>query len=181
MSDEIEDPASEEPVEQPVDPVQLQFLLQRMRDQQNLALGSIAAAVAALVGAALWAGITLGTGYRIGFMAIGIGLLVGFAVRVFGKGIDRAFGIVGAVFSLLGCAAGNLLAICGLLAAQQNLPLQDVLGHLDAELTGQLMWAAFSPMDLIFYGIAVSEGYRLSFHRLSPEELAVLRPGGEQA
>ena len=181
MSEETRDPASAEPIEQPLDPMQLQFLLQGLRDHQNLPLGILAAAVAALVGAALWAGITLAISYQIGIMAIGVGLLVAFAVRVFGKGIDRVFGIVGAVFSLLGCAAGNLLALCSIIATQQDLPLQDVLGHLDPELVGQLMWASFSPMDLVFYGIAVYQGYRLSFHKLSQEELAVIRPGGEQA
>jgi len=32
----------------------------------------------------------------------------------------------------------------------------------------------FDPMDILFYGIAVYEGYKLSFRQVSPEELASL-------
>jgi hypothetical protein len=35
-----------------------------------------------------------------------------------------------------------------------------------------LMKATFSPIDLLFYGIAVYEGYRFSFRQVTPEELA---------
>ena len=36
----------------------------------------------------------------------------------------------------------------------------------------EIMVATFSPMDLLFYGIAVYEGYRLSFRRLTRDDLA---------
>lgn len=71
--------------------------------EQNLPMGVVAGLIGALVGAALWAWITVLTDAQIGWMAIAVGFLVGLAVRIFGKGLDKVFGIVGAVLSLLGC------------------------------------------------------------------------------
>jgi hypothetical protein len=38
----------------------------------------------------------------------------------------------------------------------------------------ELLVATFSPMDLLFYGIAVYEGYHLSFRQVTDQELAEL-------
>jgi len=67
------------------------------------------------------------------------------------------------VLSLLGCAGGNLLAICGVIARQEGVPFLELVSRLDPGVAQGLMVATFSPMDLLFYGIAVWEGYRLSF------------------
>ena len=67
----------------------------------------LAGLIAAGLGAYLWAVITIATGYQIGFMAIGVGVLVGSAVRGFGKGIEPVFGVIGTTLALLGCAAGS--------------------------------------------------------------------------
>src|SRR5262245_66169208 len=76
---------------------------------ENLPLGFMAGLLAAAVGAGLWALITIFVGFQIGWMAVGVGFLVGWAVRVAGKGRHRAFGIMGALLALSGCAVGNLL------------------------------------------------------------------------
>jgi hypothetical protein len=161
-----------------IDPVKMKMLQDRLRSQQNLVGGVIAGVVAAGVGAILWAVITVTTEFQIGFMAIGVGFLVGIAVRRFGKGVDTIFGLTGAVLALVGCAAGNLLAICGLLAKHNNLSFFTVLSGLEFELVKNLMVASFSPMDLLFYGIAVYEGYKLSFRRLAAADLEGVLPTG---
>jgi hypothetical protein len=120
----------------------------------------------------VWAVITVATGYQIGWMAVGVGFLVGFAVRYLGRGIDKSFGVTGAVWSLVGCGAGNLLAVCGLVAKQQNISIGQILGSLNLEIAGAMLAATFSPIDLLFYAIAVYEGYRLSFRRVGAEDIA---------
>jgi len=45
-----------------------------------------------------------------------------------------------------------------------------VLSHLNPELAAALLQSGFSPMDLLFYGIAAYEGYRFSFRRITAEE-----------
>ncbi len=157
-----------------IDPIRLEGLLRELRDNQNYGVGLLAGSVAAAVGAGLWAAVTVATDYQIGWMAVGIGFLVGHAVRVFGKGIDPPFRYMGAALSLLGCLAGNLLTVCIVVARQQNLPIGAVLSALNSGMVVEFLKATFDPMDLLFYAIAVYEGYQFSIRRLTREEIARL-------
>ncbi|HEU4402637.1 MAG TPA: hypothetical protein VFT43_11080 [Candidatus Polarisedimenticolia bacterium] len=154
------------------DPVRQQLALERLKSEQNLPAGLLAGLIGSLVGAAAWALVTAFTRLQIGWMAIGVGFLVGSALRSYGKGLDRVFGVAGALLALLGCALGNLLAVCIMVAEREKIPLATVLAGLDLDAILNLMSATFSPMDLLFYGIALYEGYRLSFRRVSQEDLA---------
>ena len=157
-----------------IDPARLQRFIQEVKDNQSLLSGSLAGLAAAIVGAGLWGVITAVTKYQIGWMAVGVGFLVGMAVRTFGKGIDKAFGITGAAISVLGCMAGNLLAVCIMISQQEQLPFSQILSSLNPEVVTRLMKATLNPMDLLFYGLAVYAGYRFSFRRVTAEELAKL-------
>lgn len=161
-----------------LDPAQALYLRQQLEAEQNLVLGALAGAFASVCCAVLWATVTHVTGYQIGFMAIGVGLGVGYCVRLGGKGIATPFGIVGAAFALLGCALGNLLAVTALVAQHEGIPLLTLLPQLDVEAVGRLLVAFFQPMDLLFYAIAVYEGYRFSFRRLDPGDLQQRLSGG---
>lgn len=90
-------------------------------------------------------------------MAVGVGFLVGFAVRFGGKGIDPIFGYLGAILSLLGCLLGNLFSAMGFFAEVQSVSFFDVLGGLNVSLAVELLKVTFPPMDILFYGIAVYE------------------------
>ena len=131
-------------------------------DEQNLPMGVIAGLAAAAIGAAIWAMITLITNFQIGWMAVGIGFLVGWAVRIAGKGTTTMFGVLGAVLALGGCLAGNLLTGCVVVSRQLEVGVGDVVARLTPAFTLDLMRAMFSPMDLLFYGLAIYEGYRFS-------------------
>ena len=178
MSSGNQSPEQNEPKPEAVlDKVKYEHFMRQVRNDQSLALGAGAGIVAAVVGAALWAGITYATGWQAGIIAVGIGFLVGYAVRSFGRGVDRSFGIIGAVLALGGCLAGNLLVACVSIAEYQDVGLGSVIGTLDLELIVGIMKETFHPMDLLFYGIAVYEGYKLSFRQLTEDELrGVMRP-----
>ena len=163
-----------------LDQSQVEYVRQRMAADQNLIMGILAGTVACLIGAGAWAFITVVTGYQIGFMALGVGFLVGAAVRMIGKGVDAPFGVIGAGLSLLGCALGNLFAACAILGAQEGVPFFQVLSSLDVSLAGRMLFAFFSPMDLLFYGLAVYEGYKLSFRQISEEEVKQMLTGAPQ-
>lgn len=45
----------------------------------------------------------------------------------------------------------------------------------------ELLKATMSPMDFVFYGIAVYEGYKFSFREITAEELAGLTKPTETA
>ena len=130
----------------------------------NLPAALGAGLVAALAGAIVWAVITVATQMQIGFMAVGVGFLVAWAVRRFGQGAHPVYGVLGAALALLGCVAGNLLSACSFLATSQGKGLMEILGLVAAHpaVAGRLLEATFSGMDLLFYAIAVYEGFKLS-------------------
>lgn len=172
---------STEPQAQPAGDAALAGALAQLRSQQNLLNGVAAGLVAALLGAAAWAAITVVTKYQIGWMAVGVGFLVGYGVRVFGKGIESRFGIAGAVLALVGCALGNLLAVVGIVAADEEVSFLALLTRLDLAATVRVMVATFGPIDLVFYGIALYEGYKLSFRRVTEADLSASLGGSSRA
>jgi antitoxin component YwqK of YwqJK toxin-antitoxin module len=149
----------------------------RMRAQQDMSYAVVGGLSASLVGALLWAVITVATGYQIGYIAIVVGLLVGLAVRYFGAGIDYVYGLIGGLFALFGCALGNILSQVGFYANQEGLSYFDVLGMLNLSVILNIFGESFSPMDLVFYGIAGYEGYKFAF-RTIPEEFIKNPPAG---
>jgi len=138
----------------------------------RLPMALLAGLVAAAAGAAAWALVTVFTEMQIGFMAVGIGFLVGYAVRRFGKGSTPAFQMLGAVLSLLGCLAGNLLAVCIFASQSEDLPLTTILAGMTPDLAVKLMVETFSGMDLLFYGLAVYEGYTFARLPVAPPPIA---------
>ena len=94
-------------------------------------------------------------------MAIAVGTVVGFAIRLFGKEGGPLMGLGGAVLSLLGCVLGNLLSALMFYSNAQGIPLGDLLGRVDFDAATQLLSDTFHPMDLLFYGIAIYLGFRL--------------------
>ncbi|HWA25124.1 MAG TPA: hypothetical protein VG734_05565 [Lacunisphaera sp.] len=137
-------------------------LTQPVPSAGNLPLGIVAGLVAALIGAVLWAVITVTTEYQIGFMAVGVGFLVGAAVGKFGGGQDVSYRIAGAVLALFGCVLGNFLTIVGFVAGRGDEGFFSTLGQIDLAAVPSIMASTASPMDFLFYGIAVYEGFKLS-------------------
>jgi hypothetical protein len=104
-------------------------------------------------------------------MALGVGALVGIAVRLAGKGIEAKYGFIGGFFALLGCLMGNLFSTIGFVADYAELGVIEVFNIIPLSSIPSLMTETFSVMDLVFYGIAVYEGYRFAFRQIEPELL----------
>jgi hypothetical protein len=134
---------------------------------QNLPIAVIAGLVAAVVSAAIWAAITISTGYQIGWMAVGIGILVGLAVRL-GKGVDPIYRKIGAVLALLGCILGNFFTLVGFIASEEKMRVSDVMFQLDYPLVPGMMIDMSSPIDLLFYAIAIYEGFKFAVKEAIP-------------
>ncbi len=169
---EQQKPGFETPPQPVLSAAEIQLALRALRSEQNLVVGALAGLAAALVGAAIWAIITALTQYQIGFMAIGVGFLVGFAVRAAGKGIDPVFGVVGAALALLGCVLGNLLMVLYFLANKEQMPFLELLSRLDLDLVRRVMAATFDVMDIVFYGIAMYCGYKYAFRQVTGDQRA---------
>jgi len=164
-------PASTVTEEPAIEPRMIEVALEKFRSEQNLVGGMLAGVAAALAGASVWAVITVATGYQIGWMALGVGLVVGMAVRYVGKGIDRSFAVAGAVLALGGCLLGNLFTVCHFVAESEKMGFFEVLSRLNPAIVFALLKATFTPMDLAFYAIAGYEGYKLSTRHIAQEEL----------
>ena len=65
--------------------------IESLDNQPSLLMGLIGGTVAMLVSAIIWGVISYVTEYQIGWMAIGVGFLVGIAVKFFGKGKRMMF------------------------------------------------------------------------------------------
>lgn len=168
MLEQIEVPAEDDPA---LDPAMIEVAFQKFEEEQSVGGGFLAGGVAALVGAGVWALVTVLTGFQIGFMAIGVGFLVGLAVQFAGKGINKIFGVMGAALALVGCLLGNYFTVVHFVGEAEGLGFFDTLTRISPAAIPELMSITFSPMDLIFYGIAVYEGYRLSFRKITHEEV----------
>jgi hypothetical protein len=154
-----------------VDESKVKALLEQIKAEQNFVMGINSGVVATLIGAVLWAVISAATQHQIGYMAIGIGALVGFAIRKFGKGISPAFGYLGGALSLIGCLLGNILTIIFFYANENSLNYFSVLLSIDFLKLPLIVVESFQPMDLLFYGIAIYFGYKFSFRTLTQAEL----------
>ena len=112
-----------------IDPEDRVRVLEHLRAEQRLVPAIIAGSVAGLIGAAVWAAIAVFTEREIGWIAIGIGFLVGFAVRVAGRGFEVRFAVIGGALALESVIVGKFLAICGFYARQENISFWEVLGN----------------------------------------------------
>jgi hypothetical protein len=150
-------------------------------ERSGTALTAAAAGLAAaVVGGVVWALIVRWTEYEIGFVAWGIGFLVGTAVA-FGAGGARGIPlqILAVVLALVGIVIGKYLSFVWV--------IQDELPGIDLPVfsrdTIDLWWDARSDVwggwDLLWVGLAVFTAFRIPQHeRDEPAEPAVPPPTG---
>lgn len=147
-------------------------IFNHLKMEQNLPAGIVAGLVSGVLGAGLWCGITLVTGWQFSFFAVLIGGWIGLAVSFFGKGIDRIFGFWGGGIALLSIVLGNFLSIIGYVAHAESLGFFEVLSRFDYRYLPALMKETFSVYDALFYLLAVVEGYKFSFRTINSKTVA---------
>lgn len=140
----------------------VQPAIESLDNQPNLLMGLVGGGIAMLVGAILWGAISYFTEYQIGWMAIGVGFLVGIAIKFFGRGKTVLFGVSGAILALIGCLLGNLMYYAGVIAHEEGVSFLNVLFVLliNPAAALEVFGVAFSFMDILFYGMAAYAGFR---------------------
>jgi hypothetical protein len=130
----------------------------------KLLVGTLGAIAGAVLGAIAWGAITAATHFQIGYMAVGVGFLAGYGMRVLGGGRDRLDGVLAGVVAFVGCVLGNLLTVVIEFAPHDNAHRGIVELTLLVVLNPKLAWFMlsenFSIMDVLFYALAVYAGYR---------------------
>jgi hypothetical protein len=134
----------------------------RGRLLNNLFTGICFGCIAGVIGAMVWASISLATGYQIGWMAVGVGIIVGFAVRAGGNPDSPLQGIVGGGLALFSCVLGNIFCGINLNSNEANTGLLHTLLHLDMSQSLEAYQSMFTPIDILFYLIAIYEGAKFS-------------------
>jgi len=163
--------ATAEAAPRALDEQQAQRVVEVLRSEQNLVMGALSGLLAAFVGAGTWAAVTVVTEVQIGWMAVGVGVLVAFATRFAGKGISPAFGFVSAALALLGCAAGNLLTVAWFIADSEGIALTDVAMQISPAIAYDILTSTFEAMDVLFYGLAAYCGYKYAFRQVTPADV----------
>jgi phosphate/sulfate permease len=131
---------------------------------ENLFLGLLAGILAALAGAGIWMGITIATGLHVGYVALGVGALVGLAIRIAGNGRSMIFGIIGALLTLAGCLGGEILTVVQLSSSAQH-DFYNTLTTLDLTQTVTNIVTHMDPIMYLIYAIGIFEGYKLSIRK----------------
>jgi hypothetical protein len=165
--DEYDDEYDEDLVD--IDPVEVDRLMARLEGEQNFPMAVVGSLLGAVVGAGIWGGVVYAFQIKSGLIAILIGILVGFAVRIFGKGLETSYGILGAVMSLVACSAGLILGSYALYMKSRGLGFAEVLPYVNLKTIIAILKRSFSGIDLLFYAIAAYEGYKFSFRNIEPE------------
>ena len=138
-----------------------QSTIEQLDNQPSLLMGLTGGTVAMLVSAIIWGVISYATEYQIGWMAIGVGFLVGIAIRFFGKGKGMIFGISSAVLALIGCVLGNLIFYSGIIAREESTSFLQVFFILLLKPAAaiEVFSIAFGFMDIVFYILAAYVGF----------------------
>jgi hypothetical protein len=146
----------------------------------KLLLGTLGAIAGAILGAIAWGAITAATHFQIGYMAVGVGILAGYGMRMLGGGRNRADGVIAGIVAFLGCVLGNLLTIVIDFAphdaAHRGVAELTMLLLVNPQLAWFMLSHNFSIMDVLFYGLAVYAGYRTALKPPAPEAVTAIEP-----
>jgi len=156
-----------------VDKEQLERYLSDLDDQQNLLTGLVGGISWMIVGASMWTMAAALTGTTASYMAVPLGFLVGFGVRITGRGLRSRFSVLGAALVIVGCLIGHGMAATLLEVQMNRQELWSQLGTMFAnplEIASRV-GAYFHAIDLLFYGLALYQGTCFSLKRIREEDL----------
>ncbi len=142
---------------------------EKLLSEQDFVRAAIYGAAAMILAAGLYGAIGSG-GSTVGFMAAGIGIAIGFTMRVIGKGIESKFAVVASLYAVAGCLLGNLFAIVIYVARVNAVsPFAVLFGTPPSELLNWIV-TDLQFADLIFWLLAIGAAGYFVNRRLSRQE-----------
>ncbi len=122
---------------------------------ESVPLGAVAGLVMAMIGAGVWMAVHLV------YVALGVGLVVGLAVRLAGNGRSAMFGLMAVISTALACLSGEVLArIQAATSAQHD--FYDTLVNTDLVQMVTAIFAQASPVDYVVYAVSLVGAYLLA-------------------
>jgi hypothetical protein len=138
-----------------------------MIGKQDRARGTLSGIGAFLIGTTVWAEVVQLTGYKLDWMALAVGLIIGYAIRLFGKSVEPApFGYIAGILAFFSSVIGNLLTACIMFSHIKKVPFFSLLSHLNPTTAFFFLRAVIGPFDVIFCIGAVLLAYYFSFKQL---------------
>jgi len=141
--------------------------IEKIQSEQSLTRAIWSGLIIGVIGAFIWGLITVALNMQIGIMGIALGALVGITIRFFGKGMNPSFGIAGAIIAVASCFLGNFFSIIGYISNYENLGFLETILLFDYTQLIPVMTESFGLMDILFYLIAASAGFKYSFRQYS--------------
>jgi hypothetical protein len=146
----------------------------KLRKYQSFFYALIGGLLIAAGTAVVWALASAMTGYQGVYFAVGVGLLVGIAVRFFGAGVKKIFGVLAALLTLTASLLGYYLSQNGFMEEARLAGVMDIPGYLKMDLMFTTIRDSFIPLDLLFYGMAALLAYLLAIRRISSMKMTLL-------
>ena len=72
--------------------------------------------------------------------------------------------------ALFGCALGNFFTLVYFSSQAEQLGFMELLINIDIAAIPSVMTSTFDGMDILFYAIAIYEGFKLSFRQVTEED-----------
>ncbi|MFN8241405.1 MAG: hypothetical protein U0X39_11750 [Bacteroidales bacterium] len=149
-------------------------LFEKLDKDQDIIKGAVAGLVACIISAILWAVITYIINVQFGYMALGVGAFVAYSVKRFGKGISMRFAIMSSAIAVLGIILGNVLTLVAFASKENDISVFRILFNLDLVAVFKALVETFHPVDILFYGLAISWGFKQSLLKFTAKSLWLL-------
>ncbi len=151
--------------------------------EQNFQKAILAGSIAAILAATFWGVLAASTGFVVSYMAIGVGVFIGFTVQLGGRGIDNKFAVLASALAVASCVSGNVAAALIYEAQVYQIPVSQILSEIDVELVIDFLREDLQFTDIIFWILAMGAAVYFSKRPLTREQgLAIytLRRRSEQ-
>ena len=145
-------------------------LAETLLAEQNIVMGVAGGIVGAIAGAIAWAAIAWATDGNWSLLAIGVGLLTGFGVRVFGRGIEMRFKVLAAMLAVFGCLLGQLFAGIVFDITRHGATLAEVLQHMSPAELLTFYRKQLGGMDVLSWLVAMVLAWGVAARGLTREQ-----------
>lgn len=149
-------------------------LARKLLAEQNFAAAVIGGAIVALLGAAALGFTVSSWRSTYGFVAAGVGLIIGVSVGFFGRGITTKFGVLAALYTIASCVLGNVVGVIMMLSRANSTSPIDILLSNSLALLAERAISSVSFIYFVYWFVAIFGAVFLAKRPLSrSERLAV--------